>query len=137
VDTGQVLFKRRRITIILRFRSPKLPQSVVAKPVRHSKSCGFPKKPQPSVESKDEIAAAAFDIVAAAIRMNAHAQADQGRRPLLEDQLGLIVLIVTSVLAIAASLAVPKWAMLVYLVNFVNRPLRWLLKRKAGRSRKA
>jgi hypothetical protein len=68
--------------------------------------------------------------------MNALAQADQGRRPLLEDQLGLIVLIVASLLTIAASLAVPKWAMLVYLVNFVDTPLRRLLKRKAGQSRK-
>ena len=71
-----------------------------------------------------------------AVRMNALAQADQGRRPLLEDQLGLIVLIVASLLTIAASLAVPKWAMLVYLVNFVDTPLRRLLKRKAGQSRK-
>jgi len=72
-----------------------------------------------------------------AMRMNALAQADQGRRTLLEDQLGLIVLIVASVLTIAASLAVPKWAMLVYLVNFVTRPLRWLLKRQTQGSRKA
>jgi hypothetical protein len=41
-------------------------------------------------------------------------------------------LIVASVLTIAASLAVPKWAMLVYLVNFVDKPLRWLVKRKAS-----
>jgi uncharacterized protein YybS (DUF2232 family) len=57
---------------------------------------------------------------------------DQNRRSLLEDQLGLIVLIVASILTIVASLAVPKWAMLVYLVNFVDKPLRWLLKRKRG-----
>jgi uncharacterized membrane protein len=48
-----------------------------------------------------------------------------------------IVLIVASVLTIAASLLVPKWAMLVYLVNFVDGPLRWLLKGNTGRSRKA
>ena len=67
-----------------------------------------------------------------AIRMNILAQADQDRGSLLEDQLGLIVLIVASILTIVASLAVPKWAMLVYLVNFVDKPLRLLLKRKAS-----
>jgi uncharacterized membrane protein len=67
-----------------------------------------------------------------AIRMNTLGQADQDRGSLVEDQLGLIVLIVASVLTIAASLAVPKWAMLVYLVNFVDKPLRWLVKRKAS-----
>jgi uncharacterized membrane protein len=67
-----------------------------------------------------------------AIRMNILAQADQDRGSLLEDQLGLIVLIVASILTIVASLAVPKWAMLVYLVNFVDKPLHWLLKRKRG-----
>jgi hypothetical protein len=72
-----------------------------------------------------------------AIRMNTLARADHGRGSLLEDRLGLIVLIVASVLSIVASLLVPKWAMLVYLVNFVDGPLRWLLKGKAGRSRKA
>jgi uncharacterized membrane protein len=71
-----------------------------------------------------------------AVRMNILAQADQGRRSLLEDQLGLIVLIVASILTIAASLVIPKWAMLVYLVNLVDGPPRWLLKRQIGRSRK-
>jgi hypothetical protein len=46
-------------------------------------------------------------------------------------------LIVASVLTIAASLVIPKWAMLVYVVNLVDEPLRWLLKRKARRTRKA
>jgi uncharacterized membrane protein len=72
-----------------------------------------------------------------AIRMNTLARSDQGRGSRLEDRLGLIVLIVASLLTIGASLLVPKWAMLVYLVNFVDGPLRWLLRRKAGRSRKA
>jgi uncharacterized membrane protein len=72
-----------------------------------------------------------------AIRMNTLAQADQDRGSLLEDQLGLIVLIVASILTIVASLAVPKWAMLVYLVNFVDKPLRWLLERKASARRKS
>jgi len=71
-----------------------------------------------------------------AIRMNALAQADQSRGKLLEDQLGLIVLIVASILTIAASLVAPKWAILVYLVNFVDELLRWLLKRQTARSRK-
>jgi uncharacterized membrane protein len=70
-----------------------------------------------------------------AIRMNTLAHQD--RSGLLEDQLRLIVLIVASVLTIAASLVIPKWAMLVYLLNFIDEPLRWLLKRKARRSRKA
>jgi uncharacterized membrane protein len=72
-----------------------------------------------------------------AIRMNTLAQVDQDHAGLLEDQLGLIVLIVASALTIATSLVIPKWAMLVYLVNFIDEPLRWLLKRKARRSRKA
>jgi uncharacterized membrane protein len=72
-----------------------------------------------------------------AIRMNTLSQADQGRGTLLEDQVGLIVLIVASVRTIVASLVVPKWAMLVYLVNLVDGPLRCLLKRKARQSRKA
>jgi uncharacterized membrane protein len=71
-----------------------------------------------------------------AIRMNTLAQADQDRGNLLENQLGLIVLIVASILTIVASLAVPKWAMLVYLVNFVDKPLRWFLNRKTPARRK-
>jgi uncharacterized membrane protein len=71
----------------------------------------------------------------AAVRMNTLAQGDRDRRGLLEDQHGLIVLIVASILTLAASLVTPKWAMLVYLVNFLDEPLRWLLK--ARRSRKA
>jgi uncharacterized membrane protein len=71
-----------------------------------------------------------------AIRMNILAQADQSRGRVLEDQLGLFVLIGASLLTIAASLVIPKWAMLVYLVNFVDEPLRRLLKRKTPRSRK-
>jgi uncharacterized membrane protein len=70
-----------------------------------------------------------------AIRMNTLAHHDRSGLP--EDQLRLIVLIVASVLTIAASLVIPKWAMLVYVVNLVDEPLRWLLKRKARRSRKA
>jgi uncharacterized membrane protein len=66
------------------------------------------------------------------IRMNAVARSDKDRGSLLEDQLGLVVLIVASVLTIVASLVVPKWAMLVYLVNLVDKPLRWLLKRKTS-----
>jgi hypothetical protein len=66
-----------------------------------------------------------------AIRMDTVAKVDRGRGALLEDQLGLIVLIVASVLTIIGSLAIPKWAMLVYLVNLADAPLRWLLKRKA------
>jgi uncharacterized membrane protein len=67
-----------------------------------------------------------------AIRMNTLSQADQDRGSLVKDQLGLIVLIVASILTIVASLAAPKWAMLVYLVNLVDKPLRWLLKRNAS-----
>jgi uncharacterized membrane protein len=70
-----------------------------------------------------------------AIRMNTLAHHDRSGLP--EDQLRLIVLIVASVLTIAASLVIPKWAMLVYVVNLVDEPLRWLLKRKARRTRKA
>lgn len=72
-----------------------------------------------------------FGLVA--IRMNTLAQAHQDRGNLLEDQLGLVVLIVASIITILASLAVPKWAMLGYLVNFVDKPLRWLLLASARR----
>ena len=47
----------------------------------------------------------------------------------LDDRLGLIVLIVASLLTIAASFFVPKWAMLFYLVNLLDGPLRRLLRR--------
>jgi uncharacterized membrane protein len=67
----------------------------------------------------------------AAIRMDTIAKVDRDRGALLEDQLGLIVLIATSVLTIIASLAIPKWAMLAYLANLADQPLRWLLKRRA------
>lgn len=71
-----------------------------------------------------------------AIRMNTLVQADQDRRSFLEDQLGLIILIAASLLTIVASLLAPKWAMLTYLVNFVDGPLRFLLKRTASARQK-
>lgn len=69
----------------------------------------------------------AFALVA--IRMisltePAHARAH------LEDRLGLIVLIGASLLTVVASLFIPKWAMLFYLANLLDGPLRRLVKRR-------
>jgi uncharacterized membrane protein len=42
------------------------------------------------------------------------------------DYLGLVLLIIVSLLAVATSLVAPRFAMLVYLLNGLDTPLRWL-----------
>ncbi len=65
-----------------------------------------------------------------ALRMTTLAEDHRGRDRMLDDRLGLIVLIVASVLTVVASFFVPKWAMLVYLLNLIDQPLRWLLRKQ-------
>ena len=49
---------------------------------------------------------------------------------MIEHRLGLFMLIAASVLAIVMSVIVPKWAMLAYLVNLLDGPLRMFLRRR-------
>jgi hypothetical protein len=60
-----------------------------------------------------------------------------GRQHLLADSIGLYVLIAASVLAIAISLIAPRGAMLAYLLNLADKPLRRLLVRWRGRGETA
>ena len=48
----------------------------------------------------------------------------------IEHRIGLIMLIAASLLAIAVSLVAPQWAMLAYLVNLLDGPLRWFMRRQ-------
>jgi uncharacterized membrane protein len=73
----------------------------------------------------------AFALVA--IRMISLTQPEHARSH-LEDRLGLIVLIGASLLTIVASRFIPKWAMLFYLANLLDGPLRWLVRRRAAAS---
>jgi uncharacterized membrane protein len=77
---------------------------------------------------------AANTILFALVAMRMIALADrESRRPdRLEQNVGLLVLILASLLTVVASFFIPKWALMLYLVNLLDEPLRWLLiKRKA------
>jgi hypothetical protein len=67
-----------------------------------------------------------------ALRMTALARRDNDSQHLLADSIGLYVLIAASVLAIAISLIEPRGAMLAYLLNLADKPLRQLLVRRLG-----
>jgi len=55
---------------------------------------------------------------------------DEGRSS-FDDQLGLVVLVVASLLAVAISLVAPQWAMLGFLLNLIDGPLRiWMRRRR-------
>jgi uncharacterized membrane protein len=69
----------------------------------------------------------AFALVA--IRMISLTEPEHARAH-LDDRLGLIVLIAASLLTVAASFFVPQYAMLFYLANLLDNPLRWLLRRR-------
>lgn len=71
----------------------------------------------------------AFALVA--MRMMALTEPEHAKAH-LDDRLGLLVLIAASVLTIVASLFLPKYAMLFYLGNLLDGPLRKLVKRNAG-----
>jgi len=64
-----------------------------------------------------------------ALRMIALAEKDHPSGTKLDHRLGLIVLIGASVLTIVVSFFVPRWAMLAYLANLVDEPIRWLIRR--------
>ena len=65
-----------------------------------------------------------------AIRMATLSQLDPDSTALLEDRFGLVVLIVASLLVIVLSFIIPKWAMLGYVLNFADAPIRRLLFRR-------
>jgi uncharacterized membrane protein len=69
----------------------------------------------------------AFALVA--LRMISLTQPEHARAH-LDDRLGLIVLIAASLLTIAASFYTPQYAMLFYLANLLDNPLRWYLRRR-------
>jgi uncharacterized membrane protein len=69
----------------------------------------------------------AFALVA--IRMISLTEPEHARAH-LDDRLGLIVLIGASLLTIAASFFTPQYAMLFYLTNLLDGPLRWILRRR-------
>jgi uncharacterized membrane protein len=69
----------------------------------------------------------AFALVA--IRMISLTEPEHARAH-LEDRLGLIVLIAASLLTVAASFVAPQYAMLFYLANLLDGPLRWFLRRR-------
>ena len=57
------------------------------------------------------------------------------KRPLeLEARVGLITLIAAAALTIVLSFIVPRWALLGYLFNVFDRPVRLLLQRRGARS---
>ena len=69
----------------------------------------------------------AFALVA--IRMISLTEPEHARAH-LDDRLGLIVLIGASLLTVAASFFTPQYAMLFYLANLLDNPLRWFLRRR-------
>jgi uncharacterized membrane protein len=69
-------------------------------------------------------------IALVAIRMIA-LSGDRDRADLQDRRRGLWVLIVASVLVILASLVAPRWAMLAYLFNLLDEPLRRLMREPA------
>jgi len=64
-----------------------------------------------------------------AIHMITLAERGHGHGRQLEHRIGLIVLIAASMLTLGASFFIPRWALLFYLFNLVDEPLRWLLRR--------
>lgn len=75
---------------------------------------------------------AANIILIALVALRMIALAGHARPVRLDNQIGLIVLIAAAVLTVLASLFVPKWALLGYLLNVLDQPLRLLTKRKAA-----
>ncbi len=68
-----------------------------------------------------------------ALRMIALAEEGHTKGDRTEHRLGLLVLIFASALTVVASFIVPKWALLLYLVNLLDEPLRrWLRRRRAS-----
>lgn len=70
----------------------------------------------------------AFALVA--LRMIGLAEMDHPAGNKFDHRLGLIVLIGAAVLTILLSLVWPRWAMLGFLANFVDEPIRRLMRRR-------
>jgi hypothetical protein len=69
-----------------------------------------------------------FTLVA--MRMLRLVEKGEAQDDLLEQRIGLIMLVTASVLAIAVSLVTPKWAMMAYLFNLLDGPWRWFFRRR-------
>lgn len=69
-----------------------------------------------------------FSLVA--LRMLTLADAGETSAKAVEDRIGLLVLIASSVLVIALSFVDPNWAMLGYLLNLADEPARRLLRKQ-------
>lgn len=65
-----------------------------------------------------------------ALRMMALAETDAPAAKALEGRVGLLTLIASSALVIVLSFADPNWAMLGYLLNLADGPIRWLLRKR-------
>ena len=70
-----------------------------------------------------------FALVAMRMTQLANIEDDTRR---MDYHIGLGTLIAASVLAILVSLVAPKWAMLAYLFNLLDTPLRWWLRRRSS-----
>lgn len=65
-----------------------------------------------------------------ALRMVSLAEHHPSEERKIEDRIGLGMLILSGVAAVLISFVEPKWAMAGFLVNTLDGPLRWGLKRK-------
>ena len=74
----------------------------------------------------------AFALVA--LRMVTLAEHHPSEERKIEDRIGLSMLILSGVAAILISFVEPKWALLGFIVNTLDEPLRWLLRRRTGNS---
>jgi uncharacterized membrane protein len=70
----------------------------------------------------------AFALIA--IRMITLAETGHTPGTKLDHRIGLLVLIGASVLTVLISLVAPRWAMLGYLANLADEPVRWLRRRR-------
>lgn len=59
-----------------------------------------------------------------ALRMMSLAEPGHKHSVVRENQLGLVILIAVSVIAIAASFLSPRWAIAAYALNFLDKPIR-------------
>lgn len=74
----------------------------------------------------------AFALVA--LRMVTLAEHHPSEERKIEDRIGLSMLILSGVAAILISFVEPKWALLGFIVNTLDEPLRRLLRRRTGNS---
>lgn len=70
-------------------------------------------------------------ILLALVALRMISLAAHGRALTLDACMGLVMLIVAAALTIVLSLFVPKWALLAYLVNLLDGPVRWVVGRRS------